>query len=165
MQVSLELKLEYVSTFKSSCFIWFDIFFNLLAWCSALFLSRANPHIFKTKSVKNCHSIHYFLIIQPLAYMLKYNVSKTGLKMDMLNQQNAAQEKWLKGTQVHISKIVRNALAGPKHNHMTKNEMEMGKYSLIYHKHKISRLCMRKMIKGTQLNFKKGYFIKLNCLL
>ena len=48
------------------------------------------------KSVKNCHSMHYFLIIQPLAYMLKYNVSKTGSKVELLNQQNAAREKWQK---------------------------------------------------------------------
>ena len=46
------------------------------------------------KGVKNCHRMHHFLIIQPLAYMLKYNLSKTGLKMDLLNQQNAVREKW-----------------------------------------------------------------------
>ena len=39
-------------------------------------------------------SMYYFLIIQPLAYMLKYNVSKTGSKIDLMNQQNAAREKW-----------------------------------------------------------------------
>ena len=50
--------------------------------------------IMSGKSVKNCHSIYYFLIIQHLACMSKYNGSKTGPKMDLLNQQNAARENW-----------------------------------------------------------------------
>ena len=60
--------------------------------------------------------------------------------------------------------MVKNALADSKNNHIAKNEMEMGKYSLWYHAHKISRLSVRTMIKGTQLNFKKECFIELNCL-
>ena len=60
--------------------------------------------------------------------------------------------------------MVENTLAGRENNHMAENEMGMGKYSLRYYAHKISRLYQRKMIKGTQLNFKKGYFIELNCL-
>ena len=52
------------------------------------------PRVLSKKSMKNCHSMYYFLIIQPLAYMLKYNESKTRSKIDLLNQQNAAQEKW-----------------------------------------------------------------------
>lgn len=42
--------------------------------------------------------------------------------MDLLNQQTAAQEKWFKETQQN----------GPKNNHMAKNEIEIGKYSLRY---------------------------------
>ena len=60
--------------------------------------------------------------------------------------------------------MVKNTLAGPKNNHMAKNEMGMGKYSLRYHSHKISRLYTKNMIKGTQLKFKKGCFMGLNCL-
>ena len=60
--------------------------------------------------------------------------------------------------------MVRNALAGPKNNHMLQNEMGMGKYSLRYHTHTFSWLCTRKMIKETQLNFEKGCFLGLNCL-
>ena len=59
--------------------------------------------------------------------------------------------------------MVKNGLANPKNNHIAKNEMGMGKYSLRYHTHKISRLCTRKSINGTQLNFKKC-FMELNCL-
>ena len=44
--------------------------------------------------------------------------------------------------------MVKNALAGPKNNYVTKNEREMRKYCLRYHTHKISRLYARKMIKG-----------------
>lgn len=44
--------------------------------------------------------------------------------------------------------MVKDALAGPKNNYMTKNEREMGKYSLRYHTHKLSRLYARKMIKA-----------------
>ena len=47
---------------------------------------------------------------------------------------------------------------------MAKNEMGMDKNNLRYHAHKISWLYARKMIKGTQLNIKKGYFMKLNFL-
>ena len=39
---------------------------------------------------------------------------KCVLKMDLLNYQNVVQEKWSKGTQVHFSKMVKNALAGKK---------------------------------------------------
>ena len=60
--------------------------------------------------------------------------------------------------------MVKNTLAGAKNNHMAKIEMEMGEYSVRYHAHKISRFCARKMIEGTQLNFKKGCFMDLNCL-
>ena len=48
-------------------------------------------------------------------------------------------------------------MAGPKNNHMAKNDMGMGKYSLNYYIHKISRLCAKKMINGTH---KKGCFIE-----
>ena len=60
--------------------------------------------------------------------------------------------------------MVKNALADSEKNHIAKNEMGMGKYSLWYHTHKMSRLSTRTMIKGTQLNFKKECFIELNCL-
>ena len=32
--------------------------------------------------------------------------------------------------------MVKNVLAGPKNNHMAKNEVVIGKYSLRYHAHK-----------------------------
>ena len=60
--------------------------------------------------------------------------------------------------------MVKDSLAYLKNNQMAKNEMGMGNYSLRYHTHKISRLYARKIIKGAQLNFKKGCFMELNCL-
>ena len=51
--------------------------------------------------------------------------------------------------------MVKDALAGPKNNYMTKNEREMGKYSLRYHTHKLSRLYARKMIKAHSWTLKK----------
>ena len=58
--------------------------------------------------------------------------------------------------------MVKNALVGPKNNHMAKNEVGMGTVSGVAHK--ISKLFARKMIKGTQLNFRKRCFMELNCL-
>ena len=59
--------------------------------------------------------------------------------------------------------MVKNALAGPKNNCVTKNEREMRKYSLRYHTQNFKAL-RKKNDKGTQLNFKKGCFMEQNCL-
>ena len=78
----------------------------LFLWihCNRLLNGFFIPFILLGKSVKNCHSMYYFLIIQPLAYMWKYNVSKTGSKMDLLNQQNTAQENGEKGHKPILAK-------------------------------------------------------------
>ena len=57
--------------------------------------------------------------------------------------------------------MVKNNVADPKNNHIAKNDMGMGKYSLRYHIHKISRFCAKKMINGTH---KKGCFIEAKLL-
>ena len=85
--------------------------------------------------------MHYFLIIQPLTFKLKNNVFKTGSKMDLLSQQNAA--KIVKRDTIPLYKNGKNALAGPKDNHMAKNEMGIGKYSLRYHTHQFKALCKK----------------------
>ena len=46
----------------------------------------------------------------------------------------------VKMTQVHFNKMVKNGLASPKNNHIAKNEMGMGKYSLRYHTHNFKTL-------------------------
>ena len=86
--------------------------------------------------------------------MLKYN----WVKSKLAEPAKCCVRKTVKRDTRPFRKMVKNALAGPKSNHMAKNDMEICKYSLKYHAHKTARLCATKMIKETQLNFKKGIF-------